>query len=92
MCRQLDYSKMFEIPRGVSESKRTKNKPKMEMISIAKSVCGSTQLHWQESMKIADKVSDVLNFTPMYPKDCRGVSVEKKTLKCPPTENYFGRT
>ena len=43
----LDYKTFFEIPRGVSESKRTKSKPKLERISIAKFVRGSTQVYWR---------------------------------------------
>ena len=47
---ELNSLIFFEIPRGLSESKRTRNKPKLDNVCVVRFVRGSTHIFWKESI------------------------------------------
>ena len=88
---ELNSLNFFEIPRGLSGSKRTRNKPKLDNVCVVRFVRGSTHIFWKESMgagkskssefllkKISDKILSGLLFPAMYPNGFRGVPVNRK--------------
>ena len=88
---ELNSLIFFEIPRGLSESKRTRNKPKLDNVCVVRFVRGSTHIFWKESMgagkfnssefllkKISDKIFSGLLFPTMYPNGLRSVPVSQR--------------
>ena len=88
---QLNHESFYNIPRGSSESRRTKNKPKLDSICTARFLRGSTHILWKESFdektykfseflvkKRSDKILTGIKFPLLYPGGCRGIPESRK--------------